>query len=73
MENNLTKEFQDYTGEYSKQMQDIKLHCGTVVTMCWPNAGVWNVCEEQVNSKYNKASIPNSEVAKVRLTHSKKW
>lgn len=69
----LTKEWMYYTGDYEKEMQDIKLHNGTVVTMCWPNAGVWNVLEEQLNEKYNNANIPNEEVSQVRLTHTQTW
>lgn len=69
----LTKEWQPYNGEYQKKMQDIKLHNGDIVTMCWPNAGFWNVCEKEGNEKYIDKEIPHREAAFVRLTHSKDW
>lgn len=73
MENSLTKEWSKYYGDYSKQMQDIKLRNGDIITMCWPNAGKWTSCEKQQLAKYEGEQIDNSEVVQVRLTHSKNW
>ncbi len=57
----LTFDFQPYDGDYQKKMQDIKLYTGEVYEMCWPNAGVWNVCDSKVSP------IPDKNVVEVRL------
>lgn len=70
---NLTKEWQPFDGEYEKEMQDIKLKTGEIVTMCWPNADTWMVCEKQKSGRMYNKPIPSWQVAEVRLTHSKRW
>lgn len=69
----LTKEWQPYDGDYQKKMQDIKLHNGDVITMCWPNAGYWNICEKKGNEKYYGKDIPHKDAAFVRITHNNDW
>jgi hypothetical protein len=61
----LTLDWIDYNGDYEKEMQDIMLKSGEILMMCWPNAGKWSVLGEHDI----REPIPNSEVAKVRLTH----
>lgn len=72
-ESKLTKEWSEFDGDYEKQMQDIKLKNGDVVTMCWPNAGYWSVCEKKGNEKYYGKDIHVKEATHVRLTHSDRW
>jgi hypothetical protein len=69
----LTKEWQPYDGDYQKKMQDIKLKNGDVVTMCWPNAGYWNICEKEGNEKYYGKDIHHNDAAYVRITHNNDW
>lgn len=68
-ESKLTKEWSKFIPSegYEKDMQDIKLHDGTVISMCWPNAGMFVCCS------ISRADTPAKEVAFVRLTHNKKW
>lgn len=66
----LTKDWSKFTPSegYEKAMQDIRLHDGTEISMCWPNAGEFFCCSDN--------SIPNTpaeKVAFVRLTHNPKW
>lgn len=76
-ESELTKEWSKYDPEegYEKEMQDIKLFDGTVIMMCWPNAGSWNVCQEEGQEKYYNRTIhlKDLDAEFVRLTHSDKW
>lgn len=67
LQKTLTKEWRRFDGDYEKSMQDIKLHDGKIIMMCWPNAGVFICCCEK------RDSIPYEEVAFVRLTHHEKW
>jgi hypothetical protein len=64
----LTKEWSDYNHDYEKELQDIKTRTGTVYLNCWPNAGEWNVC----NDDHQKA-IPDEWVTQTRLTHVDVW
>jgi hypothetical protein len=73
LEKTLTKEWTPFDGDYEKSMQDIKLKNGDIVTMCWPNAGRWCVCEKKGNEKYYGKDIPVQEAEFVRLTHSERW
>lgn len=71
-ETNLTKEWTRFNGDYEKEMQDIKLFNGDIITMCWPNAGYWMVVKKQGNEKYygnDKIEVGQAEF--VRLTHAK--
>jgi hypothetical protein len=61
----LTKEWQQYDGNYCKAMQDIRLKNGDEVIKCWPNAGLWMTFKP---GKYYKKDIPNSDVTHVRET-----
>lgn len=70
MESKLTKEWQEYDGDYEKAMQDIRLKNGDEVMMCWPNAGLWVTMRD---GPYSKKDIKNSEVTHVRKTYDKKW
>lgn len=65
----LTKEWSKFIPSegYEKEMQDIKLHDGRIVSMCWPNADIFNSCET------GSECIPAEEVAFVRRTHNPKW
>ncbi len=73
-ESKLTKEWSKYNGDYEKEMQDIKLFNGDIVTMCWPNAGFWNCCRQKGNEKYyNKFDINHKDAEFTRLTHDNKW
>jgi hypothetical protein len=69
----LTKEWSVFDGDYEKVMQDIKLKNGDVVTMCWPNAGYWNICDDEGNEKYHGQEIPVMKATHVRLTHNNYW
>jgi len=70
----LTKEWSKFDGNYEKSMQDIKLHNGDIVTMCWPNAGYWGVLKREGNEKYyGRSDIKVSEAEFVRLTHDNDW
>lgn len=72
----LTKEWSKFDPEegYSKEMQDVKLKNGDILTMCWPNAGVWNLCTAEGNDpKYIGRAIDVEQTEWVRLTHSKEW
>lgn len=73
LEKTLTKEWSPFDGDYEKSMQDIKLHNGDIITMCWPNAGYWTVVRKKGNEKYYGKDIPVKEAAFVRLTHDKEW
>lgn len=72
-EEQLTKDWIEFDGDYVKAMQDIKLKNGDVVTMCWPNAGFWCVCRKKGNEKYYQKDIPVKEATHVRLTHDPQW
>lgn len=67
----LTKEWSDFdpTKGYEKRMQDVILKNGDTIYFCWPNAGVWNVCNEIDNPKYYGTEINCTDTSKVRLTH----
>ncbi len=70
----LTKEWQLFDGNYEKEMQDIKLFNGDIITMCWPNAGYWCICDKEGNEKYYpRDDLKVKEAEFVRLTHSKRW
>lgn len=58
----LTKEWQEYNGNYEKRVQDIRLKDGREIIKCWPNAGEWCCLK---NDKLR--DIPNSEVTHVKL------
>jgi hypothetical protein len=73
MKRTLTKEWTKFNGDYEKSMQDIKLYNGEVISMCWPNAGFWNVCKKQGQEKYYDKEIPVKEAEYVRLTHDEKY
>lgn len=51
---------------YEKAMQDIKLKNGDIVTMLWPNAGIWNICQPDGNEKYANREIKSEDVEYVR-------
>lgn len=42
----LTSDWVKFDGEYIKKMHDVKLFDGTVIEKCWPNAGVFMVCDK---------------------------
>jgi hypothetical protein len=69
----LTKEWQPYSGSYQKEAQDIMLENGDVVHCCWPNAGFWNAMRKEGNGKYYGQNIPHAKAKQVRLTHDKSW
>jgi len=58
-------EWKHFNGDYEKEMQDIKLHDGTIIEMCWPNAGLWMVCKPE-QPGYTDKGIPVNEAAFVR-------
>jgi len=58
----LTKEWSEYSGQYEKRVQDIRLKDGRELMHCWPNAGEWDYMRAN-----NMKSIPNSEVTHTRL------
>lgn len=66
----LTREWQEYDGQYCKAMQDIRLKNGDEVMFCWPNAGLWSTLRK---GKYSGKDIRNSEVTHVRETHDPEW
>jgi hypothetical protein len=43
----LTKEWSEFDGNYEKEMQDVKLKNGDIITMCWPNAGFFGMSVEK--------------------------
>jgi hypothetical protein len=70
----ITKEWSKFNHAegYEKRMQDVKLKNGDILYCCWPNAGVWNVCNKAQNPKYyGKPEISVNETDEVRLTHDK--
>lgn len=67
-EEQLTKEWMKYDGDYCKAMQDIKTKDGKEYLMCWPNAGVWCVMSDN-----KQKDIPNDQVTHVRATHHQNW
>ena len=70
----LTKEWSKFDGDYEKSMQDIKLFNGDIITMCYPNAGLWNIFQEEGNEKYyGRQDLKVREAEYVRLTHNEKW
>lgn len=69
----LTKEWSIFDGDYEKSMQDIKLFNGDVITMCWPNAGYWILCQKEGNEKYYGNDIKSRDAEYVRLTHNERW
>lgn len=52
---------------YEKEMQDVKLKNGDIIEMCWPNAGMWNICSPANNEKYYGRTIPCEDAEFVRL------
>lgn len=62
----LTREWIPYDQDYCKAMQDAKLIDGTILIMCWPNAGVWESLYKE-DPNYGKV-YSNLEVAFVRKT-----
>lgn len=77
MKSKLTKEWSLFNPKegYEKEMQDIKLFNGDIILMCWPNAGIWNICKKQGNEKYyhSKEEIKAEEAEFVRLAHDEEW
>lgn len=72
----LTKGWSLYIPEqgYEKEMQDIKLFNGDIITMCWANAGMWTCCRESGNEQYyGRIDIKHSDAQYVRLTHDPNW
>lgn len=68
-----TKEYQDWIPDYyEKSMVDIILKNGDEIIGCWPNAGFMNPCHNAHNPK-KYLEIPYADVARVRLTHHKRW
>lgn len=70
-EQELTKEWTPYNGDYQKKVQDIKLKNGDIVFHCWPNAGFWIAMVREGNGKYYNQNIPHKDAEFVRLTHKK--
>lgn len=59
-----SQEWQPFSGDYEKKVQDIKLKDGSVIEMCYPNSGVF-MCLSNNSQK----DIPVKDVAFVRLAH----
>lgn len=72
LEKTLTKEWTKFDGNYEKSVQDIKLFNGDIITMVWPNAGVWVLLKKEGNEKYHgKEDLKVRQAEFVRLTHNK--
>lgn len=57
----LTSEWQSFDGDYEKEIQDIQLKDGTIISECWPNAGFFI-------PSGGKKHIPVDQVKFVRLS-----
>lgn len=60
-ENNYSDSWQPYTGDYDKFEYDIKLHDGTIIPHCYPNA-------RKFNSFTLQTQTPESEVAEIKFS-----
>lgn len=60
-ENNYSDNWQPYTGDYDKFEYDIKLHDGTIIPHCYPNA-------RKFNSFTLETQTPESEVAEIKFS-----
>ena len=68
----LTKNWSKYDPKagYEKEMQDVQLKNGDIITMCWPNAGFGHCTKRIGNEKYyGKEDISVDDTAFVRLTN----
>lgn len=60
----MTTEWQIFTGDYEKTMQDIRLKDGTEYIKCWPNAGVFIVMDNKI------PDVPISEVTHIKKSQN---
>lgn len=74
-ETKLTKEWSEFDHKkgYEKRMQDVKLKNGDILFCCWPNAGVWMICDEKLNPKNKGQEISVRETTHVRLTNNRSF
>lgn len=57
----------NHKSDYSKELQDLKLKNGDIVTHCWPEEyGVFSVYQEKGNEKYFGKEISMSLVEMVK-------
>jgi len=64
---NYSDDWQPYIGDYDKFEYDIKLHDGTIVESCYPNAGKFNSFSKEHDGQY----FQENDVAEIRFANNR--
>lgn len=66
---NYSDEWQPYIGDYDKYEYDVKLHDGTIVENCYPNARKFN----SISDEHDGQSFSEHAVSEIRFSHNPRY